>query len=137
MESNSTGMPKKQSVSNPLLKRLISHGNPFPPKSSYSKGKKKLQKRRRTSFNVPGGSSGHNNTTAATSKQSLIGGDDDGVCRDEIIELLSDPLFVKVKKEENVGGVENHVKIVQELKQGEYSNNCVFVLLLCTLVEYT
>ncbi len=129
MESTSTGMSNKKSFSNPLLKRLISHGNPFPPKSSYAKGKKKLQKRRRTSFNIPGGSIGNSNTTATTGKQSLIGGDDDdGVYRDEIFELLRDPLIVKVKKEENVGGVENHVKIVQELKQGEYSNNC-FVFL--------
>ena len=34
---------------NRLLGQLIRRGNPYPPKTSYAKGKKKLQKRRRSS----------------------------------------------------------------------------------------
>ncbi len=43
-----TQMPQPP-LSSSILKQLIRKGNPFPPKTSKAKGKKKLQKRRRNS----------------------------------------------------------------------------------------
>jgi len=52
-----TGTPRA-SEATPLptavLKSIIKAGNPFPPKTSYAKGKKKLQKRRNSSQLKPG-----------------------------------------------------------------------------------
>ena len=48
---------KEDGISRTVLKYAISNGNPFPPKTSYAKGKKKLLKRNRTNPPSSGGQS--------------------------------------------------------------------------------
>lgn len=71
-----------------ILKQLIQKGNPFPPKTSKAKGKKKLQKRRRNSkVNIP------------PSLKSTLNPCAFDVDNEEMLKNMNSTLYFKSKKD--------------------------------------
>lgn len=85
---------KSMPISNVILQHLIRKGNPFPPKTSYAKGKKKLQKRRRSS-----------KINLSPTLRSLLHELDDN--DDEMIQNMSAPLIYLYEPKEGSAKKEN------------------------------
>lgn len=82
-------------MNNHLLRQLLLKGNPFPPKTSYAKGKKKLQKRRRSSYNRQSA------IAAAAAADAIISKETSGGAAADVVTAPSGVNHYKQKKKLN------------------------------------